>query len=103
MDAAINGHYLPLCRFEVEDVDDPFHKPPTSSEQVVSTTSHHTAASIGGGYNTSEAIPKTVYYRDQDDDKGLPRPSLDALHDLRRTDDTQHTRVRTTNTWWCCE
>ena len=30
-------------------------------------------------YHTSEAVPTTLYYRDQGEDKGMPRPSLDAL------------------------
>jgi solute carrier family 12 sodium/potassium/chloride transporter 2 len=34
---------------------------------------------ITSHYHTSDAVPNTLYYRDQDIDRGVPRPSLDAL------------------------
>ena len=39
---------------------------------------------VSSSYHTSDAVPNTVYYRDQLDDKGRPRPSLDALHDIEQ-------------------
>ena len=64
----------------MEDVDEPHQQSFSVVDPVTTVTS---------SYHTSDAVPNTVYYRDQVDDKGLPRPSLDALHDLE-----QHTVKR---------
>jgi hypothetical protein len=61
-------------RFQIEDVDEvhqqSFSIDPTSPMDHQTITSH---------YHTSDAVPNTLYYRDQDIDRGVPRPSLDAL------------------------
>lgn len=61
-------------RFQVEDVDEVPQQSFTA--EPTSPSGQHT---ITSSYQTSDAIPNTVYYRDQEEGKGKSRPSLDAL------------------------
>ena len=62
-------------RFQVEDVEE--SRPQSIHELASPSAAETTITSMD--YHTSEAIPTTLYYRDQGEDKGMLRPSLDAL------------------------
>ena len=62
-------------RFQVEDVEE--SRPQSIHELASPSAAEATITSMD--YHTSEAIPTTLYYRDQGEDKGMLRPSLDAL------------------------
>ena len=63
-------------RFQVEDVEE---SRPQSIHGELASPSAAEATITSMDYHTSEAIPTTLYYRDQGEDKGMLRPSLDAL------------------------
>ena len=67
-----------MCsRFEVEDVvDDATHVSISVDPVSPSERAQHSFTSLA--YNTSEAVPNTVYYRDEENE-GKARPSLDTL------------------------
>ena len=71
----IISHYL---RFEVEDIiDDPSQGPLPPDHAPTSPGVQQSFTSLA--YNTSEAVPNTLYYRNEENE-GMPRPSLETLH-----------------------
>ena len=80
--------HITANRFQIEDVrEEPLSPSPrkgTTSADVPqgSSPSRHTVTSLG--YDTSEAVPMTTYYRDGEEEGGgggKARPSLDYLRD----------------------
>ena len=69
------------CRFEIEDVEEPSHH---ISEQDHGTSDGGDLTTTSFGYNTTEAVPMTVYYRHSAEDEGKPRPTLDHLREGRK-------------------
>ena len=74
-------------RFQIEDVQEetsPSIAPSTS--QIFSPTQHESTFT-SFGYNTAEAVPMTVYYRDNNEDGGMAksRPTLDYLRERSGT------------------
>ena len=62
-------------RFQIEDVDEPDHQ-----EHQLSISAGQADLTVHSfGYNTAEAVPMTVYYRDSGENEGKARPSLDNL------------------------
>ena len=70
---------MSMIRFEIEDVDEPEHQ---DHQLSVSGQADLTVHSFG--YNTAEAVPMTVYYRNSGEDEGKARPSLDNLRQRER-------------------
>ena len=62
-------------RFQIEDVDEPDH----GDHQLSISAGQADLTVHSFGYNTAEAVPMTVYYRDSGEDEGKARPSLDHL------------------------
>ena len=62
-------------RFQIEDVDEPDH----GDHQLSIGAGQADLTVHSFGYNTAEAVPMTVYYRDSGEDEGKARPSLDNL------------------------
>ena len=66
--------YVVIFRFEIEDVAEPdCHDHQENVSGQVDLTVH------SFGYNTVEAVPMTVYYRDSGGAEGKTRPTLDNL------------------------
>ena len=66
-----------MCRFEVEDVDDELPGNVAAGDSANTSATQNTITSLA--YNTSEAVPNTLYYRDDAVGDGKHRPSLEAL------------------------
>ena len=68
-----------VIRFEIEDVAEPDSH---DHQENVSGQADLTVHSFG--YNTAEAVPMTVYYRDSGEAEGKARPTLDNLRQRER-------------------
>ena len=64
------------CRFEVEDVVDDVNQVSIALDPVSPSGVQQSITSLA--YNTSEAVPNTMYYRNEENE-GQSRPSLETL------------------------
>ena len=78
-----------MDRFQIEDVHEELSPSAVTSSSAPpgsSPTRHETTIS-SFGYNTAEAVPMTVYYRDDKEEGGggKTRPTLDYLRERSGT------------------
>ena len=78
-----------FCRFQIEDVDEPDHR----DHQLSIGAGQADLTVHSFGYNTAEAVPMTVYYRDSGEDEGKARPSLDNLRKAEIKQQPEPTQV----------
>ena len=71
-----------VFRFEIEDVAEP-----DQHDHQLSVSGQGDLTVHSFGYNTAEAVPMTVYYRNSGEAEGKVRPSLDNLRQREKHKD----------------